>query len=373
VLANGQFVSLSGKDIDVPAYDAISVEAWYTPGGAANTGFHTLFSFGTSVNNLGVDYFQYQPARNDNVSRTMVSHGSETEPWTVETGVNAAETDGAQMYHVVSILTVDGVSQYIDGVYSGFAPYTGVNALSAVSSDTAFFGKSVYLNDPTWKGSIQEVNIYNVELSAGEVAHQFATGPIMTAVEPASITFIVDDTDQATGTAFAIKGSWDTETGVYDASWTGGAEHSPFYDDGTNGDVTAGDHIWTVTLELIPDGGANTWEWGVNDADGNWIDGNFQFTVPDATAQTLDAFVIVGIEQAKLRTRVYPTVSDGTFNVEFTGNPGNITVYSVTGSKVLSRNANSSIETINLENEGIYLFRIETDNEINTVRVVCVK
>jgi hypothetical protein len=113
------------------------------------------------------------------------------------------------------------------------------------------------------------------------------------AVETASITFLVDDTSMGTATGFAIKGSWNTATGEYDAAWNNGDEHSDFFDDGTNGDVTAGDHIWTVTLELVPDGGANTWEWGVNDSEGNWIDGNFQFTVTDASDQTLDAFVIL--------------------------------------------------------------------------------
>jgi hypothetical protein len=191
--------------------------------------------------------------------------------------------------------------------------------------------------------------------------------------EKASITFIVDDTDGGNATGFGLKGSWDTSTGVYDAAWSNGAEHSPFYDDGTNGDETAGDHIWTVTLELTPDGGTNTWEWGVNDSDGNWIDGNFQFTVTDATDQTLDPFVFVGIKNLRLKASVYPTVSNGIFNVEFEGKPGTITVYSITGSKVLTRKASSSMETINLNQEGVYLFRVETEEEIQTVRVVCVR
>ncbi len=113
------------------------------------------------------------------------------------------------------------------------------------------------------------------------------------APETASITFIVDDTKLASATRFAIKGSWNTATGEYDAEWNGGDEHSDFFDDGTNGDVTAGDHIWTVTLEFVPDGGTNTFEWGVNDSEGNWLDGNFQFTLTDAADQTLDTYVIL--------------------------------------------------------------------------------
>ena len=36
------------------------------------------------------------------------------------------------------------------------------------------------------------------------------------------------------------------------------------YDDGTNGDVTAGDNLWTVLVEDVPNG---AWDWGVFDTD----------------------------------------------------------------------------------------------------------
>ena len=102
----------------------------------------------------------------------------------------------------------------------------------------------------------------------------------------ATITFIVDDSGAGNYDGFYLKGSWDAD-GNYDPSWDGGAEHSAFYDDGTNGDAVAGDHIWTCQQDLVVDGGSNTWEWGVNDTEHNWIAGNWQFTVPDETAQTL--------------------------------------------------------------------------------------
>jgi len=102
----------------------------------------------------------------------------------------------------------------------------------------------------------------------------------------ALITFIVDDATGKNYDGFALKGSWDAN-GQYDPSWGGGAEHSAFYDDGTNGDALAGDHIWTCQQELVVDGGANSWEWGVNDSEGNWIAGNWGFTVPNQTPQTL--------------------------------------------------------------------------------------
>jgi hypothetical protein len=55
----------------------------------------------------------------------------------------------------------------------------------------------------------------------------------------------------------SVERKLDTETGEYDAAWSGGAEHTAFYDDGTNGDQTAGDNIWSVAVELVPS--ANAW------------------------------------------------------------------------------------------------------------------
>ncbi|MCF6342446.1 MAG: lamin tail domain-containing protein, partial [Bacteroidales bacterium] len=101
----------------------------------------------------------------------------------------------------------------------------------------------------------------------------------------AVVTFIVYDTAAGNYDGFNLKGSWDGN-GNYDPSWNGGAEHTAFFDDGTNGDSLAGDNIWTCQQDLVVDDGANTWEWGVNDTEHNWIDGNWQFTVPDTLPQT---------------------------------------------------------------------------------------
>jgi len=109
-----------------------------------------------------------------------------------------------------------------------------------------------------------------------------ASGP-----EPdkAEITFTVNDSYGQSHPAFYIKGSWDPSTGSYDPGWGNGAE-TQLYDDGTNGDQVADDHTFSVMVELVVDGGSNTWEWGVLDENHNWIDGNWEFQIFDMTAQT---------------------------------------------------------------------------------------
>jgi len=105
--------------------------------------------------------------------------------------------------------------------------------------------------------------------------------------ETATITFVVNDAVNMNYDGFSLKGSWNSN-GSYDPAWGGGMEHSEFYDDGTHGDVTADDNIWTCQQDLVVDNGANNWEWGVNDTEGNWVAGNWVFTIPNTTAQTLE-------------------------------------------------------------------------------------
>lgn len=157
----------------------------------------------------------------------------------------------------------------------------------------------------------------------------------------ATFTFIVEDVASMNYDGFFLKGSWDAN-GQYDPSWDGGAEHSGFYDDGTNGDVVAGDHIWTCQFDLVVDGGSNTWEWGVNDTEHNWIAGNWQFTVPDQTPQTL--------------TWIIPDVVDLVINEIMYNSPGAdeewIELYNNTG------------QTIDLENWNI------CDNDASHTHIV---
>jgi len=131
-------------------------------------------------------------------------------------------------------------------------------------------------------------------------------------VEPvettATVTFIVDDSNLKTATGFSLKGSWITATGVYDASCDGGAVHTQFYDDGTNGDKTAGDHIWSVNQNLVVNADV-TWKWGINDAKGNWaiVGDDQQFTLTDATDKTVTYVNTVGINDMKSSATIVKT------------------------------------------------------------------
>jgi hypothetical protein len=137
----------------------------------------------------------------------------------------------------------------------------------------------------------------------------------------AQVTFVVADTaDNNYADGYKFKGSWDTnEPHAYDPAWGLGQLYD-MYDDGTNGDDLAGDHIWKRTLELVIDGGANNWEWGVTTLAGDWIDGNWQFMVMDISPQSLtyvppalteqDVAVIFSVDMSA-ETVVMPLIISG--------------------------------------------------------------
>ena len=131
----------------------------------------------------------------------------------------------------------------------------------------------------------------------------------------APVTFIVDDSQNQHFAGFFLKGSWDSN-GQYDPSWNGGAEHTLFFDDGTHGDATAGDHIWTVTLDLVVDGGNNVWSWGFNNPEHTWVaqGADFQIITTDPITNT---FVLPGTPDLVISEIMYNPPESGTDSLEY--------------------------------------------------------
>jgi hypothetical protein len=96
----------------------------------------------------------------------------------------------------------------------------------------------------------------------------------------ADVTLKVDDRNNKTKTAIKFKGQFN--------SW---ADVSA-YDDGTNGDATANDNIWSLKVAGVADG---TYEWGATDQDGAWLTPgvpNYKFTVASGAASGQTEIVI---------------------------------------------------------------------------------
>jgi hypothetical protein len=198
--------------------------------------------------------------------------------------------------------------QYIDAVtYEFYIPEIGADGKAIPRADTP--------ESPHFTGATINVEAgkeYYAWFGGSKIMFsglRFTPEVVVPIDTTATVTFEVDDSANKTGTVFKLRGSWITATGVYDPLWSGGADHTSFYDDGTNGDVTAGDHIWSVALELVVNPSV-TWKWGFM-ADGVWgvVGPDQQFTLPDTTNITV-TYVIpkkVGINDIKSAKTVLKT------------------------------------------------------------------
>ncbi len=101
----------------------------------------------------------------------------------------------------------------------------------------------------------------------------------------ADVFFRVEDPGMTHDTIY-MKGSFNFYR-EHDAFWSGG--NYLLYDDGTNGDLVAGDHVFSRLFEMVPNGGAVDFEWGCVDEADNWlvVGPNQTFTLFDDTDITV--------------------------------------------------------------------------------------
>lgn len=106
-----------------------------------------------------------------------------------------------------------------------------------------------------------------------------------TAPSYSDVLFRVEDPGMSHDTIY-MKGSFNFYR-EYDGSWAGG--NYLLFDDGTNGDLVAGDHVFSRRFELVPNGGTPNFEWGCVDELNNWliIGPNQSFSLADTNDITV--------------------------------------------------------------------------------------
>ena len=175
---------MPGSRIAMNTFSEVSIEAWFTAKAGANTGFHMLAVFGDTATGAaewaGYEYLFITPARGDDVSRAAIQTTSwDDSPWDEESGVSAAEEhDDGLEHHFVATVNATHIAFYIDGVLIGSTALAPGNDIADISQTYAYLGKSNYVNDPVWNGSIEEFNIYNQALSLADVKAKYAAGPV---------------------------------------------------------------------------------------------------------------------------------------------------------------------------------------------------
>ena len=169
-------MEMPGDVIAMNTYDAVTIEAWYTPTAGANTSWSMLAYFGDSVNGLGSNGYFITSARGDDKSRAAISIGDIATPWASESGADGPEIDDGLLHQMVSTLDATDITLYIDGVLIAKTALSEANKISGISTNYAYLAKGGYTGDPEWIGQIQEFNIYNQALTEAQVAALYAAG-----------------------------------------------------------------------------------------------------------------------------------------------------------------------------------------------------
>ncbi len=180
----------------------------------------------------------------------------------------------------------------------------------------------VTLNNSWNQNTGDDIDFHSYGNQAIQFVYDFTTNTTTVIEDSPSDTlwkdvyFVVNDAACQQAEGFYLKGSFD-ENGLYDPQWNGGNEISAFYDDGTHGDETAGDHIWTCMQTLVVLDSATTWEWGINNAQHQWIDGNWPFYTADTLDLTLTYDVPCNLPKIVLTEIMYNGPEAGTDTTEF--------------------------------------------------------
>ncbi len=116
-------------------------------------------------------------------------------------------------------------------------------------------------------------------------------------------------------------------------------------------DVYPGDPLWQGSVDEV-----NIYEGEMNAA-----------TIAQRAKDFATGISIGNLNEASIK--VYPTYSSGDFTVETTGSRGMITVYNLVGKLVLQKTIESSQEKVTLQNEGMYIMRVESDGVTKAFKV----
>jgi hypothetical protein len=172
----------SDQYVDLPngiltSHTNITIEAWVTWNGGA--GWQRIFDFGESdaseegVNGVGKKYLMLSPLINDrSLGAAYASDGPDSAVF-----VESAESLViGRMQHVALVFDDDNdqMKLYLNGKLVGGAVVTG--ALTAISDRNNWLGRSQWVGNESFAGSMHEVRIYDDALSPAQVELSFSYG-----------------------------------------------------------------------------------------------------------------------------------------------------------------------------------------------------
>jgi glucose/arabinose dehydrogenase len=171
----GDYLSLPGPTINIPALTDATFEAWlsYRDGDP----WQYLFAFGRTQSGSGRDYIFYTPRSGSSDNRVGLRDNN-----LAENTVNGGPALSLNTPHHVAVVVDDNangganrMSIYVDGQFRGDAAMQ--YSLSDLSTTSAYLGRSLFTVDPYFNGTIEEFRIHNTALSAADVEQSYLNGP----------------------------------------------------------------------------------------------------------------------------------------------------------------------------------------------------
>jgi len=246
-------------------------------------------------------------------------------------------------------------------ITSGTSEYPGGTVVFTASPNLGFHVKQWTMNSSVIQGNTS--NTYSLTLSQNiTVTVEFEAS--------ATITFVVDDSDEKTYTGFYLRGTWDTDMN-YESSWDDYAIQGSFYDDGTNGDITGGDNIWTIIVYLVPDGGINNWLWAFSDLDGNLVGEGSPFTIVDNSPQTFTYQVSALKDEFTANIKVSPNPTKDFLNISADKNY-QVQILDLNGKIVKTIEMTNNQVSVDLsdQNTGMYFVKLRDGINIKYLKII---
>lgn len=425
----GDFIDLPAADIAINTYPSITVEAYIQAGNGVNTANTMLNYFGNTTGSYGTDYF-YTTAANGGKSRAAISVGNPSSPWSQETGVDGLLVEDGFSHHLVSTLTYDTITWYIDGALVGKASLTGTNLIPSLSNTFAYLCKGGYTGDATWLGSIYEFNIYSGVMDEQTIALHSIDFPIEDETTNATLSLLTVDGDTITGfspytLSYSVvmpEGSTVPTVGATpkNAAATAVVTATTDIPGTTTVLVTAADgttkNTYTVNFKFEASTVATLADLAIDGTTVNGFDPAiliYEVTlpanttvVPTVTATTSDAGATTSITNAtslpgtttvtvtaedgtskitytinfvkatdvknagESLVKVFPTLFTNNFTVQTTGGSSVISMYDLTGKLINKISSNSAQISMSAPRPGMFILVVENKNTVKTFKVI---
>lgn len=330
--AEGDYITLPAADIAINEFPSFTIEAYVTAG--VNEGHTMLTYFGDES---GANSTWIQLTRPTDLSQVEISTSATN-------ALNGAEPAVGESHHYVFTVNSDSLTWYIDGYPIDTMDISDGNSIAGISNANAWIGKSGW-PDPTFLGTIYELNIYEGTMPESEVGFKYLSFPIDDSTSDATLANISIDEDSLNGfMSFAME---------YDSIFGTTPESTPVISataTNTNAEVEivqATEFPGTATITVTSEDGEYSNVYTVN------LSGKVANQV---------------VENSNIK--VYPTKSASNFVVETAGGKSEINVYTFAGRLVARSQSLASKTSISVPSKGMYIIRVENKNEVKSFKVV---